>query len=226
MLSLIYISYQYRKIGGVLGLFFSIFVLMQKQIASYLFINKTCPLPGFGTLSIIHLDAEADFTNKLITAPKPFIHFVNSETDLSGLLNYLTTTIGKSIYEVTAALDSFCCNLKKELVGHSSVKFYSVGTFYVDSTGNISFKEEEISAVFSQSVFAPHVIHPDIEHRILVGDKEMTNTIMTELLIPRSKKTDFWWIWAIILGIITLLALVFYFTQINWTPSFGNTIKI
>jgi len=60
----------------------------------------------------------------------------------------------------------------------------------------------------------------------LVGDKEMTNTIMTELLIPRSKKTDFWWIWAIILGIITLLALVFYFTQINWTPSFGNTIKI
>lgn len=199
---------------------------MQKQIASFLFQNKTCPLPGLGTLSVHNAAAETDFTNKLITAPKPFIRFVHTETDSAGLLDYLVATTGGNKYEVTEALDHFCDNLKMELTDRSTLKLDSIGNFFVDGSGKIDFKPQELPAAFAQPVFAERVIHPDAEHHILVGDKESTNTIMTEYLAPKSATTDRWWAWAILLGALGLLALVIYFTELNGTGSFGNAIKI
>jgi hypothetical protein len=199
---------------------------MQKQIASFLFQNKTCPLPGLGTLSVHNEAAETDFTNKLIKAPKPFIRFVNAETDSAGLLDYLVTTTGGNKYEVTEALDHFCDNLKMEITDRSTVKLDSIGNFFVDGSGKIDFKPQELPAAFTQTVFAERVIHPDAEHHILVGDKETTNTIMAGYLAPKSATTDRWWVWAILLGALGLLALVIYFTELNGTGSFGNAIKI
>ncbi|MEO6539921.1 MAG: hypothetical protein ABIN74_02975 [Ferruginibacter sp.] len=198
---------------------------MQDQIASYLFQNKTCPLPGFGTLSMHHSGAEADFTNRSIAAPQPLIRFENAETDTAGLLNYIAATTGAEKYEVTEALDHFCDNLKKEMNGQSNVKLGSIGIFFVDSSGKISFKPQELPPAFLQPVFAERVIHPDAEHQILVGDKEKTNKQMTELLAPRSETRDRWWIWAIVLGAISLLMIVIYFTEFKGTSAFGNAIN-
>ncbi len=199
---------------------------MQKQIASYLFQHKTCPLPGLGTLSIISSGAECDFTNKIFTAPKSSVHFEHAETDTTGLLNYLSSTTGADKYEATEALSHFCDNLKQKIANEPDVQLNNIGSFFVDASGIINFKEDELPAAFMQPVFAQRVIHPDAEHQILVGDKESTNTLMTEMLAPKPATKDRWWIWAIVLGVIGLLALVIYFTQFNATASVGNAIKI
>jgi hypothetical protein len=199
---------------------------MQKQIASFLFQNKSCPLPGLGTLSIINSGAEADFTNKTIAAPKPFIQFTNTETETADLLDYLAASTEGSKYEVTEALDHFCYNLKKQISERSNAKLESIGNFFVDETGNISFTQEELPTTFLQPVYAERVIHPDAEHNILVGDKETTNTVMTEFFNETVLVKDRWWIWAIVLGVVCVLAIIIYFTQLNGTSSFGNAIKI
>ena len=199
---------------------------MQKQIASYLFQNKTCPLPGIGTLLMLHEGAQADFTNKIIAAPKPFIKFEHTETETAGLLDYLSASTAGSKYEVTEALDHFCDNLKKQISDQLNAKLESIGNFFVDETGKINFTQEELPATFLQPIFAERVSHPDAEHNILVGDKETTNTEMTEFLAPRAEIKDRWWIWAIVLAAISLLALVIYLTELNGTASFGNAIKI
>ncbi|MBK8521369.1 MAG: hypothetical protein WAT20_04525 [Ferruginibacter sp.] len=198
---------------------------MQHQIASYLFQHKTCPLPGLGTLSVLYSGAQADFTNKTIASPKSFIGFSETETDATGLLNYLAATSGGSIYEVSEALDHFCDNLRNEMTKQPDVQLESVGSFFVDASGKINFKPEELPPVFTQPVFAERVIHPDAEHQILVGDKETTNTVMTELLAPRSAIKDRWWIWAIVLALVGIAAIVFYFTAYNGTTAFGNAIN-
>ena len=198
---------------------------MQNQIASYLFQHKTCPLPGLGTLSVLHSGAEADFTNKSIAAPKSFIEFSETETDATGLLNYLAVTSGGSTYEVSEALDHFCDNLRNKMTQQSDVHVENVGSFFVDASGKINFKPEELPTAFTQPVFAERVIHPDAEHHILVGDKETTNTVMTELLAPKSEIKDRWWIWAIVLGLIGIAAIVFYFTAFNGTTAFGSAIN-
>jgi nucleoid DNA-binding protein len=198
---------------------------MQKQIASYLFQNKSCPLPGLGTLSITNSAAESDFTNKIFTASKPVVHFEQTETNADGLLNYLSATTGADIYEATEALSHFCDNLKQQMSNQLDVQLNSIGSFFVDASGTINFKEDELPAVFMQPLFAQRVVHPDAEHQILVGDKETTNTVMTELLAPKSATKDYWWIWAIVLAAIGLLVLLIYFTEFNGAYPFSNVIK-
>ena len=198
---------------------------MQKQITSYLFQHKTCPLPGLGTLSIISSNVESDFTNKIFTAPKSTITFVQTETDTTGFLNYLSASTGADTYEATEALSHFCDDLKKKITNQSNIEINNVGSFFVDTSGAINFKQEELPVEFLQPVFAERVIHPDSEHQILVGDKETTNTVMTEFLAPKAETKKRWWIWAIVLATIGLLALLIYFTEFNGAYPFGNVIK-
>ena len=198
---------------------------MQKQIATYLFQHKTCPLPGLGTLSVACSGAESDFTNKTFTAPTSVIQFYLKETDADGLLNYLSATTGADKYEATEALHHFCDDLKQKIAEQADVRLNSIGSFFVDASGIINFKQEELPATFIQPIFAERVIHPDAEHQILVGDKETTNTVMTELLAPKSETKDRWWIWAIVLGLIGIGAIVIYLTMFNGTSAFGNAIN-
>lgn len=198
---------------------------MQNQIASYLFQHKTCPLPGLGTLSINCSEAGSDFASKVFIAPKPVVHFEHTETDSAGLLNYIVATTGVDKYEATEALTRFCGNLRQKASSQADVHLNSIGSFFADASGTISFKQEELPAAYMQPVFAERVIHPDAEHQILVGDKETTNTIMTELLAPKDETKDRWWIWAIVLGVLGLLALLIYFTEFNGIYPFGNVIQ-
>ena len=199
---------------------------MQDQIASYLFQNKTCPLPGLGTLFVHHTGAAVDFTNKSITAPKSSIQFTDTKTDSTNLIEYLAAATGNTNYEATEALDYFCDDLKRKINDKENIKLENIGNFFVDASGAIHFQQEELPTVFTQPVFAERVIHPSAEHHILVGDKETTNTVMTELLAPKEITKDRWWIWAIVLGVIALAAMIFYFTTLHGTSPFGNTLKI
>ena len=205
--------------------FFYIFAAMQKQITSYLFQHKTCPLPGLGTLSIISSAADSDFTSKVFNAPKSSVHFEQTETDANGLLNYLSATTGADKKEATEALSHFCDDLKQKMTIQTDVQLNNIGSFFVDASGTINFKHEKLPEAFMQAIFAERVIHPDAEHQILVGDKETTNTVMTEFFTPTLATKDRWWIWAILLGLIGIAAIVIFFTACNGTTAFGNAIN-
>lgn len=198
---------------------------MQDQLTSYLFQNKTCPLPGLGTLSLLNFSAKTDFTNKQIAAPKTIISFADTETDATRLLNYLVAATGADKSEASEALDHFCDDLRNKITRQPDVHVENIGSFFVDDSGKINLKQEELPPVFMQPVYAERVIHPDAEHQILVGDKETTNTVMTELLAPKTETRDRWWVWAVILGVIGLTALVIYFTSANDTTALGNAIN-
>ena len=199
---------------------------MQHFIASYLFQNKTCPLPGLGTLSIHRSAAESDFTNKLFASSKTNIQFQQTESDATGLVNYIAASTGSNNYEVTEAMDHFCDDLKNKITKEPGATLDQIGNLVVDRNGKINFKQAELPSAFFQSVVAERVIHPQAEHQILVGDKETTNTVMTEFLTEKPEVRDRWWIWAIVLGAIGLLILLIYFTEANGTSPFGNAIKI
>lgn len=213
--------------SGRSGAFSTIFASMQKQIASFLFQHKYCPLPGVGTLQIQHTGAVSDFSSKTIAAPGVGIRFVHIDRDPSALIDYLAATTGDSKYEVTEALDHFCDNLKKDITAQQQVALDCIGVFYVDGSGKIHFTEQALPGSFVQPVFAERVIHPNKEHHILVGDKEITNTVMTGMLAPKEEiRRDNWWIWAIVLGLVALTFILLYFKMSNNASAFGNAIKI
>ncbi len=199
---------------------------MHHLIASYLFQNKNCPLPGLGNLSLTGGEANADFTNKVINAPIASINFVPGETNATGLLSFVATSTNSSTYEATEALDHFCDNLKNNITVDSPARLEGVGDFFVNNNGDINFEPVQLPAEFLQQVKAERVIHPQAEHSILVGDKETTNTLMTEFFNEDAVVKDRWWIWAIVLGLIGLTILLIYFNDADGSAQFGNAIKL
>ncbi len=199
---------------------------MHQLIASYLFQNKSCPLPGLGTLTIHMSGAKADFGTQQIAAPEPFIQFSDREANTAGFLDYISAKTNSSKYEVTEALGHFCNELKKGISPGAKAGLEGIGNFVVDNNGNIIFEQSALPLAFLQPVFAERVIHPQAEHHILVGDKETTNTLMTELLSEKPGEKDRWWVWAIVLGTVGLLLLLLYFSHLNGTSPFGNALKI
>lgn len=183
-------------------------------------------MPGLGTLSIGSSGAEADFSNKLIGAPKSLIHFTNEQTDADAFLNYVAKTTETDKQEVTNTFNYFCDRLKRDIAGGNAISIEPIGKLSVDAQGKIKFEQQELPASFIQPVVAERVIHPQAEHHILVGDRETTNTVMTEFLAPKIALTDRWWIWAIVLGAIGLGLLFVYFSGTDVVSMFGNATKI
>lgn len=199
---------------------------MHQHISTYLFQNKICPLPGFGTLSVQTNAAEADFVNHLIKAPVPVIFFDDRKLSPKGLLDFIAFKGQMTNEMASRALDDFCAGLKREISEKMEVSLEAVGNFYVDNNGNMVFEQQALPAVFYQPVSAERVVHPQAEHSMLVGDRETTNMQMTEYFNETEEVKDRWWIWAIVLGALALLMMILYFTETSSTASFGNTIKI
>ncbi|MGF2411380.1 hypothetical protein [Ferruginibacter sp.] len=199
---------------------------MHHLIASYLFQNKTCPLPGLGTLSIAAGKAESDFLNTAIKAPVPAIVFETKEHDASNLLDYIAAKNNNTVFQAIEMLGQFCNNLKAAVITDNKAVLNGVGTFSADASGNIYLRQDALPQFFVQPVKAERVIHPQAEHNILVGDKETTNTIMTEYFNEEPVQKSRWWIWAIVLGTIGLLAIVFYLSNTNLPLIGANATSI
>ncbi len=94
---------------------------MYHSIALTLFRDQQCDLPGIGTLKVISFPADTDFINSRIRPPYSKIEFESSasvkNTD-SGLLEVSRLMLSR--------LD------KKE-----TIDLKGIGSFYVDSIGNI-----------------------------------------------------------------------------------------
>ncbi len=183
---------------------------MDYLIAPTLFQNKICRLPGIGTLKIVTASAETDFINTQIKAPVHSIIFTAAQDD------------GHVFNEFTALSEL----IKRDLDEKGTVTLKSVGNFITTSDGAINFVPLHLSPVFMPAVVAKRVVRQDAEHAILVGDKETTNTLMTEYFVEDviEKPTYRWWVAAIILAIIGLSVIAYYVSQ-NGSSMLGNAIK-
>lgn len=195
---------------------------MQQLIASYLFQQKTCPLPGLGTLRIVNKSASGDFLDKTIHAPEPVIEFESREADADALVDYIAAKTNSPVLTAIDTLSRYCNQLKSELNANTIAAINLVGSFSADNGGKIQFKPAQLPAVLLPAVAAERVIHPEAAHAMLVGDKETTSTQMAEYYSEAPAAKNYWWLWAIILGMAALLALLLYYNDAFATSSFGN----
>jgi hypothetical protein len=200
---------------------------MHQLIASFLFQNKCCPLPGVGTLRIKPTAAQADFYNKSIMAPAGQVVFESKETDADKLLDYIASQTNTTILQAIDALSQFGNNLKNGIFAGRHPELDGIGRFSADDSGGIVFEPAVLPVVYSPSVKADRVIHPEAEHTILVGDKETTNTVMTEYFNEETvAKKDSWWIWAIVLAVIAITVMFIYFSNSFFVSRLGNAAAI
>jgi len=167
---------------------------MHTIIASSFFQKKSCVLPGIGKLSLITHTAETDFPNKQIKAPVQEIVFTPVQTE-------------ETFFNEFSAISEL---MKKKLEQEGLVELTGIGNFKKSIDGDIVFTPVLPDDDLQQPVTAIRVIRERSEHAMLVGDKETTNTLMTEMLNEETPATNRWRLWAIILGVAGLLLLAVY----------------
>jgi hypothetical protein len=182
---------------------------MEQSIASYLFRNNYCVLPGIGKLSVVTTPADTDFINGQIKAPVQNIIF--SEEDK-----------GEAIFNELSAESE---HLKMMLDAKRTVSLSGIGIFTKNDNGNIHFSPLQINQSLVTPVKVERVIHQNAQHTMLVGDKETTNVVMTEYFTDVEPKKKRWWIAAIIMALVSLLIIGIYFYS-NGGASIGNAISI
>jgi hypothetical protein len=171
---------------------------MYDLIASSFFQKKTCHLPGIGKLSFIATPAVKDFVNAQINAPQEAIIFTPTDSN-------------EQIFNEFSAISEM---MQKKLQEDELLEITGIGTFIKNKAGIIHFIPIELNTVFIQPVTANIVKKPDVEHSILVGDTETTNTAMNEKyseeIENKTVKKSNWWIWAIVLALVGLVLIASY----------------
>ena len=182
---------------------------MEQSIASYLFRNNYCVLPGIGKLTVVITPADTDFINGQIKAP--VLNIVFSEDDK-----------GETIFNELSAESE---HLKMMLDAKRTISLNGIGVFTKNDNGSIHFSSLQINPLLVTPVKVERVIHQNAQHAMLVGDKETTNVVMTEYFTDVEPTKKRWWIAAIIIALASLLIIGIYFFS-NGGASVGNAVSI
>ena len=181
---------------------------MDYLIAPTLFKNKTCRLPGIGTLSVIDKCAETDYINQKISAPRPQIIFSTLKDD-------------EDIFNEFTALSEL---IRKDLNENGTVSLKGIGEFVKDEHGVINFIPLVLNKYFFPSVGAKQKVVEDEQNALLLKEEKIAKTEIPELLVEKENKKSKWWIWAIVLGIVGLSVISYYIYQHGFN-SLGNVIN-
>ncbi len=182
---------------------------MYQIIATSLFQNKKCNLPGIGTLLMVNHCAETDFINTHIQSPFETIEFIAAKKE-------------DIFFDEFAEISEI---IQKGLKEKGSFLLNGIGTFTESDTGKLNFIATILDPIFTPYAEAIRVIRQDATHEILVGDQQSTNTEMTEYYSAKPQLTNIWLIWAIVLVTIWLLIILLYSNNQSGMNLFGNFSK-
>ncbi len=195
---------------------------MEKLITAYLFQCKTCPLPGFGTLSIATGNAQGDFVNKQLLPPKPEISFNTKETPADELVDFIAVSNGLAPMQAIEQLGNFCTGLKQQLNTENEAIINGTGKLFLDKAGNLNFTPTKLDDIFLMPVANERAIHNKAEHTMLVGYKETTNTEMEAYFAETTIRKNYWWVWAILIAVAAIGLILYYLNLSLSSPLFGN----
>jgi hypothetical protein len=103
----------------------------------------------------------------------------------------------------------------------------SAGKFYVNTEGELSFRQASFAEELMPAVYAERMIHPESPHALMVGDRESDSARMAEYLTYEEPvKKDRWWIWALVLFIVASVIIFIYLNDPSNSPGFGNSNKL
>jgi hypothetical protein len=181
---------------------------MEKLISAFLFKNQYCPLPGVGTLTLVHESAQIKSDEHILLAPKQNIVLQSFESDPSVFIQFISRRQNKSLETATLELKEFCSSLSS-MGSLSKWELPSTGQFFVNEVGQLQFRPEELPEAYSPPVTIKRVIHPSAVHKIKVGDHEKgSDEMLEELQQNKTKKgSKAWIIWLTLM--ILLLGAAF-----------------
>ncbi len=186
---------------------------MYAELYQYFILHKRLSVPGVGTFLLERKPAESDFLNRQIKAPVYSIAFANSFDAVSKrFFNWLGYTLNISDRDAVMRFNDFAFDMKKQIAEGATINWNGVGVLSKGLAGEIKFVAEKIS-IDERSVPAEKVIREKAEHMVRVGEDQKTSVEMTEMLNKPAASRSLWWVYALAIGILSIVFIGWYLSE-------------
>jgi hypothetical protein len=187
---------------------------MYYDLYEYLVINKKLNVPGIGTFLLERKPAETDFTHREINPPAYSISLHHSsEIPAKKFFYWLAEKLHIHYHEAIVQFNGFTFDLKNQLAAGNKISWENVGILSKGMAGEVRFESALKEYFFDPPVSAARIIREKALHNVRVGEDDKTSAEMTEWLHPEEKTKSYWWVPALIAGILLVIFLVIYFSQ-------------
>lgn len=202
---------------------------MVRLISTYLLHNHSVSIPGLGTIYIERTPAQSDFVNRQILPPSYHFRF-DRYFDTPGKDFFTFLSVKKHIHDFEAIkmFNEWALELRNSISGvDQSAELEGIGLLKRDASGDVVFEPAVKPEAYTLSVPAERIIRTNAKHIMLVGDKETTNVEMSDYLQEEpSRKRISWWVYALIIAAVCIIAIVLFYYNNGSAFPFGNQQKI
>ncbi len=171
--------------------------------SKYLALHRHASIPGVGAFAIAHEPAILDEAAQIIYPPVSKVVYTpgTALTD-KHFYDFLAAELSINEVEAIRKFQDFAYDLKNKINHQSKVDVRGLGVLYKNSLGEISFDNEE-----SAEYFTP--IH--LEQLNVIADTESDEQSTIEAYEEEVPAKDQWWLWALLLGLVGVGALIYYY---------------
>jgi len=206
------------------------YVELPNLLYRYFSLNGRVSIPGLGALSMVRIPAVIDFSTRQLMPPFLVLKFKTNNSDSTPeQSSYISRLSGMNKEHVDNELKILGEELKTRLMAERKLEWMDVGSFSVSDEGEIGFVPKTVTTDFFTPVHYVHVLRPDAEHTIKVGEEEKTNTDMEVFFEDqRANAAKNKWKKAALLLVfmaVLLLAIRFMFGSFDLLESRYNPLK-
>ncbi len=193
--------------------------------------NCSLSLPGIGTFDMFRISAQTDFANKKIIAPTFSITYNNHlDAPNKDLFDYVSKKTNVPEWEAIKLVNDFAFDLKNILKNGDEVAWEGIGLLKSGLSGDIVFEPHRLSYEFIPHVGARRVIRKEVNHQMMVGDRQLTTEEMQHLLATETTEVrvkESWWIYAFIITAVAvvLIAIRIFTSDSGLTTSRQQNIR-
>lgn len=196
---------------------------MERLLRTYLLQKSSISIPGLGTIYVERSPSRADFIARQILPPTYHYRF-DKYFDAPGkdFFTFIASRKNVEDYEAIKLYNEWALGLRNNISTDQSATIDGIGSLKRDLSGDVVFEPAQTPHPFLITVPAQRIVRTNATHKMLVGDKEVSNVEMTDYLLEARREKTSWWVWALIVAAIALTAILFnVFRSGNGSP-FGN----
>ena len=189
---------------------------MLALVTKYLLRYKRVAIPNVGTFEIVARSPQLDVADKQLSSPV-YLTRHNQDDYVPDHQFRFFAHDGIDEKELRNQLYSFGERLRRQ-AQNSPFHWKGLGTLRFTSS-TMLFEPDEILLDTLQPIVAEKVIRQNVQHNMLVGDREMNSQQVTEVLTRVEYKRPWFMIFSWVLLIAAVVAIVIYLYMQNFQTS-------
>jgi hypothetical protein len=188
--------------------------MMYGELYQYFIQHKRLNLPGIGLFLLERKPAQGDFPNRIIIAPSWSV-VMQQTNDKPGnqFFHWLAKALGIPDRDAIANFNAFSSELQSQLSEGKKIIWEGMGVLTKGLAGEVRFEPAWKDQVFEAPVDAVKVIRENAQHAVRVGEDEKTSVQMIEYLNQPAARRNYWWAWALALGLLSIMFIGWHFSE-------------